>query len=205
MGKKRVVIGITVNLEHYENLRLEVEGEAGDPEEAAGLVAFLDELLDRFGEGDAEVRKRIENYRQRVLPARSPDTAQKPAKAAAGKKKAPETGKKVEQEGEEEPIEAPPTTEGDLPELLYHKPADAGCVPEGPHRPGGEGVCEIGEVCESVVPEPPAVSAKEAAKKEPAVGLVCSRCGAAITRQQEQLSQLFVGKALCRQCMDAEE
>lgn len=202
MTKKRVAIGITVNLEHYENLRLEVEGEAGDQEEAAGLVAFLDELLGRFGEGDEKVRERIENYRRRVLPARSSAATQKIPSKAAARTTPSGTGERTETVSRPEPVEVPPSVEGDLPELMYHKPADAGCVPEGPHHTVEQGVCEV---CEGVVPEPPAASAKEAEKKEAPGGLVCSRCGTSITRQQEQLSQLFVGKALCRRCMDTEE
>jgi hypothetical protein len=44
LPRKGVTIGITVNLDNYENLRIEVSGEAADAAEAGELVEFLDRL-----------------------------------------------------------------------------------------------------------------------------------------------------------------
>jgi hypothetical protein len=69
MGARRnFTIGVTINLEHYENLRLEVNGEAESPAEADGLIRFLDEILGRFGREDPATRERVDSYRRRVLP-----------------------------------------------------------------------------------------------------------------------------------------
>jgi hypothetical protein len=53
MGARRnLTIGVTINLEHYENLRLEVNGESESAAEADDLIRFLDEILGRFGRED---------------------------------------------------------------------------------------------------------------------------------------------------------
>lgn len=66
-GKKSLTIGITVNLENYENLRLEVTGEVADQQEVKDLVGFLDQTLTNFGRGNPATIALIEKYRARVL------------------------------------------------------------------------------------------------------------------------------------------
>ena len=63
----KLTVGVTVNLEHYENLRVEVEGEAADDTGAAELIAYLGEVLGRLGKNDPGVRWQIQRYYQRVL------------------------------------------------------------------------------------------------------------------------------------------
>ncbi|HNV39473.1 MAG TPA: hypothetical protein PKJ46_09955, partial [Methanoculleus sp.] len=77
-GKKEVTIGITVNLENYENLRLEVEGDVETHEDVDDLITFLDGMLARFGRGDPATAERVDAYRRRVLKAR-PAEPQAPA------------------------------------------------------------------------------------------------------------------------------
>ncbi|HTY51821.1 MAG TPA: hypothetical protein VMB35_01335 [Methanomicrobiales archaeon] len=67
MARKILTIGITINLENYENLRLDVEGEVGDDGDAGDLIAFLDGMLARLGHGDQATAERVEAYRRRVL------------------------------------------------------------------------------------------------------------------------------------------
>jgi hypothetical protein len=67
MARKILTIGITINLENYENLRLEVQGEVGDDGNTEGLVSFLDGMLARLGHGDQATAERVEAYRRRVL------------------------------------------------------------------------------------------------------------------------------------------
>jgi hypothetical protein len=66
--RKNLTIGVTINLEHYENLRLEVNGEAESAEDADDLVRFLDEILGTFGREDPATADRVDSYRRRVLP-----------------------------------------------------------------------------------------------------------------------------------------
>jgi hypothetical protein len=67
-ARKNLTIGVTVNLEHYENLRLEVNGEAESAADADELVRFLDEILGRFGREDPATSERVDSYRKRVFP-----------------------------------------------------------------------------------------------------------------------------------------
>ncbi len=67
MARKTLSIGITINLENYENLRLDVEGEVGDDGDAEELISFLDGMLARLGHGDQVTTERVEAYRKRVL------------------------------------------------------------------------------------------------------------------------------------------
>ena len=65
---KRLTIGVTVNLERYENLRVAVEGDVESREDAENLARYLDDVLAGFGKNDPETEKQIANYRFRVLP-----------------------------------------------------------------------------------------------------------------------------------------
>jgi len=73
--RKNLTIGVTVNLEHYENLRLEVSGEVDSPADAEDLAGFLDDILGRFGRGDPAITERVDSYRKRVFPVHEPAPA----------------------------------------------------------------------------------------------------------------------------------
>ncbi|MCQ8894381.1 MAG: hypothetical protein NQU46_07110 [Methanolinea sp.] len=66
--QRTLTIGITVNLENYENLRLEVSGAVESEEDAKELALFLDRVLGMFGRSDPASRERIDGYRKRILP-----------------------------------------------------------------------------------------------------------------------------------------
>lgn len=70
-ARKNLTIGVTVNLEHYENLRLELSGEVESGEDAENLARFLDDLLGMFGRQDPATAERVNSYRKRVFPATS--------------------------------------------------------------------------------------------------------------------------------------
>jgi hypothetical protein len=70
--RKNLTIGVTVNLEHYENLRVEVSGEVDSADDAGELAGFLDEILGRFGRGDPATAGLVDSYRKRVLPVSEP-------------------------------------------------------------------------------------------------------------------------------------
>jgi hypothetical protein len=67
-ARKNLTIGVTVNLEHYENLRLELSGEVESGEDAENLARFLDDLLGMFGRQDPVTAERVNSYRRRVFP-----------------------------------------------------------------------------------------------------------------------------------------
>ena len=81
MGSRRhLTIGITVNLDNYENLRLEMSGEVEEEKDTEELIVSLDTLLARLGRGTPETAERVDSYRRRVftLPKETPP----PEKAA---------------------------------------------------------------------------------------------------------------------------
>ncbi|HVN66180.1 MAG TPA: hypothetical protein VMT31_06175 [Methanomicrobiales archaeon] len=67
MARKIATIGITINLENYENLRLEVQGEIGAEGDTEELIAFLDGMLARLGHGDEATAELVDAYRRRVI------------------------------------------------------------------------------------------------------------------------------------------
>lgn len=74
--RRTLTIGVTINLEHYENLRLEVNGEAESVAEADSLVRFLDDILGKLGREDPATAERVDSYRRRVLSRTLPAESQ---------------------------------------------------------------------------------------------------------------------------------
>ncbi len=222
MARKILTIGITVNLENYENLRLDVQGEVGEDGNAEGLISFLDGMLLRLGHGDEATAERMEAYRRRVLKLPEPAAA------------AP-----VQARWEEAPAELPaprPVSGKVSPEPVSmprgSAPAEAGpeAAPPGETQPAAAGISpESGGTGPGIrAPERkagmPAGSAVPQARKGPApppegeaVGpaggspgkpqiaegeVACEGCGLSITRNQEKLSRLLTGKSLCKRCMN---
>jgi hypothetical protein len=191
--KKHLTIGITVNLEHYENLRLEVEGEVETQEDARQLVAYLDGVLAGMGRNDPDTMARVDSYRKRVLeqvPEAGPATVPLPEK--------PE---RPEQPlvAENPVIEAIPN--GSLTESLYHTPADAPCVGEDADHAGERAGGELHETCNAAVPSLNAYPPEKPPEKA-AAEIECSACGEKISKTQNELSQLLMDKSFCKKCMD---
>lgn len=204
-SKKKLSIGITVNLENYENIRVEVDGEVTSREDAEALVAYLDEVLAGMGRSDPATAKKIDSYRSRVLGLSGIGRETKGLEIV--EEEVPIPAEKEEVLIAEQPaIEV--IHEGGPDEALYHTPADAACVGENSNHAGERIAAEVPDMageqrdfCEAAA-QPEVPRAREAPAAE---GLVCTVCGAAISKAQEQLSQLFVGKALCKKCMDVRE
>jgi hypothetical protein len=212
-SKKKLSIGITINLEHYENLRFEVESEVETPEDAGALVDYLDEVLSGFGRDDPAVMTQVDSYRQRVL-GRGPGAVLVADAEAPG----PAQAALVVEEIEEVLVAEQPVIEeirnGDLDEAMYHTPADATCIGENADHSGervapeGEEACAATEeVCEAAAAPPVHVEETPAPAPEPQTteGFHCEECGEAISKSQEQLSQLFMGRSLCKKCMDTQQ
>ncbi|MDG6257520.1 MAG: hypothetical protein QCH35_07980 [Methanomicrobiaceae archaeon] len=206
---KKLSIGITVNLENYENLRLEVDGEVAAPEDAQALVAYLDAVLGGLGRADPATARKIDSYRTRVLS--TPGISRHAEMAETIEEEVAEMIEEempIPAEREEEVLVAEqPVMEaihdGDLTESLYHTPADAACVGENSNHAGERVAAEVPEMAKEQQEICECAAQPEAPRGEEV--FVCSACGTAISRAQEQLSQLFVGKALCKKCMDTGE
>ena len=140
--KKEVTIGITINLENYENLRLEVQGDAETHEDVDDLVSFLDGMLARFGRGDPVTAERVDAYRRRVLALRpTKPEAQAPRVETVASMAPVPAGPGSVQQNIEGTSPAPHTIEAAAPPAPKQpEPGPAGAKPPA----AGEG-----EVCET--------------------------------------------------------
>ncbi|MDD1662184.1 MAG: hypothetical protein LUQ60_00335 [Methanomicrobiales archaeon] len=226
MARKTLSIGITINLENYENLRLDVEGEVEDDGNAEDLISFLDGMLARLGHGDQVTAERVEAYRRRVLAmprsvvAAAPVTVRReeealqvafrPGLAVTPAGQVPGTREPTPAEARQEaqPVkDEKPATVRVSPEGRAATPA-----PKAPARAGGAAApaaapaLRVPEPRKAPAPQAPKEAAKEPAKPEKppiAEGEVpCEACGLSITRNQEKLSRLLTGKSLCKRCMN---
>ena len=169
---KNLTIGITVNLEHYENLRLEVSGEVEREGDATELVRFLDEMLGRLGQDDPATRDRVESYRRRVL-------------ASALRPERPEVTVIGQQGGTKE--EGKSAT---VP-LIGESTGATASVQES-KRPFPPDITGNEERDKRIPPTPASAGTGE---------ILCESCGAVITAAERKMSQLFTGKDLCKSCM----
>lgn len=194
-GKKTLTLGITVNLDNYENLRLEVAGEVESQEDADELAGYLDEILGRLGRGDEATAERVDAYRRRVF---STKKTTEPEHAAPLKEQTvlvPPIEVEEEEKGETAPTPEKPTEPSPAPTPAPEKPAAPAPEPV-PSTPTPVAAAP------TPAPEKPAEPAPTP-KPAPAAGeAVCEECGAPVQKTQKQMSQLFLNKVLCKDCMD---
>lgn len=189
-NKKSLTIGITINLDNYENLRLELNGNISNDDDAAILISDLDRILSGLGQGDKVTAERIDSYRRRVLS---------------------QTGnleKKIEVT--EEQFHAEEGKEiGKTENSSEH-------APDKKTTAGSEKGIETGSLFsyqEKEITEPAPV--KEQTHDRPKEGekgdfsekpkLICESCGIPITEKQRKISQMFTDKNLCEKCIQAEQ
>lgn len=179
-AKKTLTLGITVNLDNYENLRLEVSGEVESEKDADELAGFLDSTLARLGRGDEATAERVDAYRRRVFSTKPVEAPMPPQPEEGG-----QTVLVPIEAVEEEPSEATPAPE----------PA-----PVAPPEPASEPVLEP---TPTPAPTPePAPQPRTEEPHAPAAAAVCEECGGPVTKTQKQMSQLFLNRTLCKACMD---
>jgi hypothetical protein len=226
MARKTLSIGITINLENYENLRLDVEGEVGDDGDAEELISFLDGMLARLGHGDQVTAERVEAYRRRVLafpkavvaavpgPVRREEEASpvtvRPASVGGPREAAPRIPDPVQAEARKEAASAPAREEQPVTVRVNPEGKAAKSASKAPARAEGAvappGAARVPEPRKVPATQPPKEAVKEAAKPEkPPVAegeVACEGCGLSITKNQEKLSRLLTGKSLCKRCMN---
>jgi hypothetical protein len=274
-SRKNVTIGITINLDNYENLRLEIAGEVDDAGGMEELIAFLDTLLLRLGRGDAATAERVESYRRRVLqrpvlpsgaaaarakpslqavprPPSTPATSPAPARTAAVPPAPPRPAEPAPASVRERPaktavlgVELPPSQldeivaasdaaaasrrQGEAPAraltmedvVLLEEEAEREAAPQAPPSPGarrapGAGTAPRGREAAArgtkpaappvpgagTGPVPPPEAAPPREPEVPAGDVLCQECREPVGKSQQKLSQLFMGKVLCRKCMN---
>lgn len=180
MPKREMTIGVTVNLQNYESLRIEVEDDVESDEDVRSLVAFLDQTLALFGRGDPGTEKAVNHYRRRVLQGAVGAEAGAPA-AAAAVAPAPAAV---------QPTPAPPAEPATPEPVAVERPEEAP-APKPAEKAG---------------PKAAAKPAPKAPAKAPApspTGAVCEMCGTPVSAAEEKTSRLFVSKTLCKKCIQS--
>ncbi|HJJ29887.1 MAG TPA: hypothetical protein VJ857_00520 [Methanocorpusculum sp.] len=182
VDKRTITIGVTINLGNYESLRVEVSDIAENETAARDLVDFLGKTLDEFGTLDATTRAAIEKYKHRVLDRYAQDDGDTEEYAVDDMPLSPS----IEEDEEDIPMEVledtrdvVPISEESEPEFLG---ADEIPVSEAPEYP--------------VLDQIPAFEAPA-----PEGEFVCEKCGVPISKVQRDVSNLFMGRNLCKKCM----
>jgi len=222
---RSITIGCTINIESFENLRVDVTDDDADR-----ALALMCETLDRLGRSDPATSTAIDSYRQRVFGVSQTTGAH--------------TGTQQESTGdaedcEPEQITAPPIPEHTPPEKPAQKRTteriiDPATLPRVCDKCGVE-LKESEAVASAVYAngavrcvacrypgldtEPKTVPTKsnsaptpapekppkpEPAKKDDTKisNSVCEECGIEINPVQQQISQMFTKRDLCKPCMN---
>lgn len=82
-----VLLGGTVNLGNYENIRFELRGQVRDGDDLAALIAGFDETVRRFGRGDPATAAAVDSWVSRVMPSTSVELVQEAPAAPVPAKK----------------------------------------------------------------------------------------------------------------------
>ena len=198
--RRTLTIGVAINLGNYESLRLEVSDCVQTEGEAAELAAYLNRVLDGYGQNDAATRASIDKYRARVLEKHEAEIPAAPAADPLDELFGPvpvsEGMEKKEEAVISEPAPVVPVTGSVLPEAdpAPAVPVTGSALPEADPAP--------------VVPvtgsEPVPVTVAEVSPEktmEAPVTYTCEKCGASVSKVQRDVSNLFMGKTLCKACM----
>jgi hypothetical protein len=195
-GSMKLTLGVTVNLQNYENLRLEVEDEVGGEGGAtlSDLVATFADVMKFFGRKDLHAKAAIDSYIFRILgisePSQEPGGEEKPTVP-------PETpSSPVQPEGISpvSPVATPPVPAEPPAHTEAETAADAVKVP-----PKVKFLKE--KKAEAVAPQVTLGEGEEAGQM---VGGNCSICGEPVPYTVWKVSKLFLGEGYCQRHMDAE-
>jgi hypothetical protein len=173
-SSKSVSWSALINIGNNESLALTVSGEAANPDEARDIFAFAcGQLLGVANSADETTAPLIRAYVSRLVQTEEARPVEQDAPAPAPKKEAWE----------------PKITKSSYDARQTAKQDAAPATPPSAEEQAAEAVARV-------VKPPEAANA-------PTAEAVCEKCGAAVPKQQAKLSQLFMSKTLCKQCMEA--
>jgi len=209
MGSRReMTIGITINLDNYENIRLDVRGEAGSDEEANDLIMFLDSVLSRLGRDDPATAERVDHYRRRVFGS-FPDAEVVISTFSS----CPVTGSEEiyneipdrDLSGADHPDPIMLETSTELRDMS---------VSEDDLRIDAEEAAAMEPPVDAQIADTPSsekgehdlqADTPEITSNEPQVGssaYTCDACGVEVNKVQHDVSHLFMNRTLCKKCMN---
>ena len=192
-SSKSVSWSALINIGNNESLALTVSGEAANPDEARDIFAFAcGQLLGVANSADEDTAAMIRAYVSRLVQTEEarPVVAGEPAPAA---KKAPWE---------------PKITKASYDARQANAAAKQDAVPATPPTIAEQTAAAVAQCIKPPTaapePAPSAPTTPEASVSgAPQSGEVCANCGAAVSASQAKLSQLFMSKTLCKQCMEA--
>jgi len=170
---KSVSWSALVNVGNNESIALTVSGEAANPDEARDMFAFA--------------------CGQLLGIANSADEATAPLIRAYVSRLV-----QTEEAAKQDAMPATPPSATDQAAA-----AAARCVkPQPPAKTSPPTAAEQAAAAVAQIVKPPAAPPKSETS-DPYDIVICERCGAETTKAQAKLSQLFMSKTLCKQCMEA--
>ncbi|UUX91269.1 hypothetical protein [Methanoplanus endosymbiosus] len=201
--KKSLKIGVTVNLENYENLRVEVEGEISEGCGPDELINYLDIVLEKFGNNDPDTKKRVDSYRRRVIRQKPEQSLTSTGKTEGNKQSlSPEEPDNTKKEN------AGPASNPDIT-ATYNPGGEEKDKKTHEIRSGTDLKEEITEKSGKTENDPDKVSdiQEEILRYKENNKIVnkttlCEICGSAVTPKAEHASKVIAGRVLCRKCLD---
>jgi hypothetical protein len=176
-SSKSVSWSALVNIGNNESIALTVTGEAANPDEARDIFAFAcGQLLGVANSADEATAPLIRAYVSRLVQTEEARPVEQDAPAPTPKKEAWE----------------PKITKSSYDARQANAAAKQDAVPATPPSAEEQAAAAVARVV-----KPPAPAKTSAAED------VCEKCGEAVPANQAKLSQLFQGKTLCKQCMEA--
>ena len=192
-SSKSVSWSALINIGNNESLALTVSGEAANPDEARDIFAFAcGQLLGVANSADVDTAALIRAYVSRLVQTEEARPVVQEAPAPAPKK---------------EPWE-PKITKASYDARQANAAAKQDAVPATPPTIAEQTAAAVAQCIKPPTaapePAPSAPTTPEASVSgAPQSGEVCANCGAAVSASQAKLSQLFMSKTLCKQCMEA--
>ena len=207
--RRTLTIGVAINVGNYESLRLEVSDCVQTEEEAAELAAYLNRVLDGYAQNDATTRAAIDRYRSRVLEKYVPEEEPSSSDTLDEIYGTAQVSEDISFSDPEpsEPVSAPevltPVVSEPGPVVVVDTPAVPAPV-SSVDAPSVSDPVPAGEP--PPAPEPPPSESEPAAavrapKTAEPVTYACEKCGAVVSKVQRDVSNLFMGKTLCKACM----
>lgn len=197
--KRSVTIGVTINLGNYESLRLEVSDTAETKSDADELRSFLSDVLDGFGNNNATTKSAIEKYKEKILADGNFEKSDEPM---------PEINPEFtfDLPTEEPAKEAEPVYQNDFEmEISESRPPLLDEILKTEPEPEKEPIKEepplFTEIETAPVPEPEPPKVSVPISKPSEGEYTCEKCGEKISKVQRDVSNLFMGKSLCKNCM----
>ncbi|HJK84627.1 MAG TPA: hypothetical protein O0X13_02715 [Methanocorpusculum sp.] len=207
--RRTLTIGVAINVGNYESLRLEVSDCVQTEEEAAELAAYLNRVLDGYAQNDATTRAAIDRYRSRVLEKYVPEEEPSSSDTLDEIYGTAQVSEDISFSDPEpsEPVSAPevltPVVSEPGPVVVVDTPAVPAPVSsvDAPSVSDPVPAVETPSAPDPTPSESEPAAAVQAPKTSEPVTYTCEKCGAVVSKVQRDVSNLFMGKTLCKACM----